>query len=127
MRPYYFFITGRIKISDSLEKILFELTLRLKLIFDPFLTSKILRKSLTPKQFYFEDQRKKIGFQFAQFISVKVLKSALARSRPNVILLICDDFGIGDFQVYNKNSKVPTPNIDRLGNEGESFFLKIRE
>ena len=59
MRPYYFFITGRIKISDSLEKILFDLTLRLKLIFDPFLTSKILRKSLTPKQFYFEDQRKK--------------------------------------------------------------------
>ena len=53
---------------------------------------------------------------------VKVLKSALARSRPNVILLICDDFGIGDFQVYNKNSKVPTPNIDRLGNEGESFW-----
>jgi len=55
------------------------------------------------------------------YFFITVLKSALARSRPNVILLICDDFGIGDFQVYNKNSKVPTPNIDRLGNEGVKF------
>ena len=37
--------------------------------------------------------------------------------RPNVILLNTDDFGIGDFQIYNREAKVPTPNIDRLGHE----------
>ena len=42
--------------------------------------------------------------------------------RPNVILLNTDDFGIGDFQIYNREAKVPTPNIDRLGNEGVKFM-----
>ena len=42
--------------------------------------------------------------------------------RPNVILINCDDFGIGDFQIYNKAAKVPTPNIDRLGKEGIKFL-----
>lgn len=39
-----------------------------------------------------------------------------------MIVLITDDFGIGDFSIYNKNSKVPTPNIDRLGHEGVKFL-----
>jgi arylsulfatase A len=42
--------------------------------------------------------------------------------RPNVIILNCDDFGLGDFQIYNREAKVPTPNIDRLGNEGVKFL-----
>ncbi|CAG5107958.1 Oidioi.mRNA.OKI2018_I69.chr1.g3571.t1.cds [Oikopleura dioica] len=42
--------------------------------------------------------------------------------RPNVIILNCDDFGIGDFQIYNREAKVPTPNIDRLGKEGVKFL-----
>jgi arylsulfatase A len=42
--------------------------------------------------------------------------------RPNVILLNTDDFGIGDFQIYNREAKVPTPNIDRLGHEGVKFL-----
>ena len=96
---------------------LVNLTLKPKLIFDPFL--EISEKILDARTILFP-LKEKSRISIAQFLSVKVLKSALARSRPNVILLICDDFGIGDFQVYNKNSKVPTPNIDRLGNEGES-------
>ena len=42
--------------------------------------------------------------------------------QPNVIVLLTDDFGIGDFRIYNKHSKVPTPNIDRLGHEGVKFL-----
>ena len=59
---------------------------------------------------------------------MKLLTSFLAFSkitesrRPNVILLNCDDFGIGDFTIYNKEAKVPTPNIDRLGHEGVKFL-----
>ena len=48
-----------------------------------------------------------------------------ADQRPNVILLLTDDFGVGDFQVNQANAPVPTPNIDRLGNEGINF--KVRE
>ena len=42
--------------------------------------------------------------------------------RTNVILLNSDDFGVGDFQIYNRDAKVATPNIDRLGNEGVKFL-----
>ena len=56
--------------------------------------------------------------------------------KPNVIVLLADDFGIGDFQVFKKfpifwkifefkvnsaEAKVPTPNIDRLAKEGINF------
>jgi len=44
-----------------------------------------------------------------------------ADERPNVILLLADDFGVGDFQVNQASAPVPTPNIDRLGNEGINF------
>ena len=33
-----------------------------------------------------------------------------------------DDFGMGDFQINNKASPVPTPNIDRIGREGVNFL-----
>ena len=42
--------------------------------------------------------------------------------KPNVIVLITDDFGIGDFTIYNREAKVPTPNIDRIGHEGVNFL-----
>ena len=50
-----------------------------------------------------------------------------ADQRPNVILLLTDDFGVGDFQVNQANAPVPTPNIDRLGNEGINFNVRERE
>jgi len=42
--------------------------------------------------------------------------------KPNVILLLTDDLGIGDVSVFNKNGKIKTPNIDRLANEGVNFL-----
>ena len=54
--------------------------------------------------------------------SVLAFSSFTESRRPNVILLNTDDFGIGDFQIYNKEAKVPTPNIDRLGKEGVKFM-----
>ena len=47
--------------------------------------------------------------------------------RPNVIILIADDFGVGDFRVNQAKGKVPTPNIDRLGSEGVNFKVKFDE
>ncbi|XP_025790439.1 arylsulfatase H [Herpailurus yagouaroundi] len=47
------------------------------------------------------------------------LSSALMtrNSRPNIVLLMADDLGVGDVCCYGNNT-VSTPNIDRLASEG---------
>jgi len=40
---------------------------------------------------------------------------------PNIILILADDLGYGDVACYNPESKVPTPNRDRLSREGLTF------
>jgi arylsulfatase A len=47
--------------------------------------------------------------------------SCLADSKPNVILILADDMGIGDPHCYNVHSRIETPNIDRLANQGVMF------
>ncbi|MFK7789243.1 MAG: arylsulfatase [Phycisphaeraceae bacterium] len=42
-------------------------------------------------------------------------------TRPNVIVILCDDLGQGDPQSYNPDSKIPTPSMDRLAEEGMRF------
>lgn len=43
------------------------------------------------------------------------------RSKPNVVVIYADDLGYGDVSCYNKDSKVKTPNIDRLAEMGVRF------
>ncbi|MFT5128798.1 MAG: arylsulfatase A [Rhodothermales bacterium] len=40
---------------------------------------------------------------------------------PNVLIILLDDMGYGDPGCYNSQSKIPTPNIDRLASEGMRF------
>lgn len=44
--------------------------------------------------------------------------------KPNIILLVSDDTGLGDLGPYGGGigRGMPTPNIDRLSNEGMTFF-----
>jgi arylsulfatase A-like enzyme len=42
-------------------------------------------------------------------------------SRPNLVIILADDMGWGDPQCYQANSKITTPNIDRLAAEGIRF------
>jgi arylsulfatase A len=42
-------------------------------------------------------------------------------SNPNILVILADDLGYGDVGCYNSDSKVPTPNIDRLAVEGMRF------
>lgn len=40
---------------------------------------------------------------------------------PNVVFIFTDDLGYGDLSSYNPDSKIITPNIDRLVSEGMKF------
>jgi len=55
------------------------------------------------------------------------LQSAQAQAqnqKPNIILILSDDFGYGDAGVYGggENRGMPTPNLDRLAAEGMQFM-----
>ena len=45
----------------------------------------------------------------------------LAESRPSVILILADDLGYGDVSCNNRDSKIQTPNIDKLAAQGLRF------
>jgi arylsulfatase A len=47
--------------------------------------------------------------------------AAVPARLPNVVVLLADDMGYGDPGCYNPQSKIPTPNIDRLAREGLRF------
>ncbi len=41
--------------------------------------------------------------------------------KPNIIYILADDLGYGDVSTYNPDSKISTPNFDRLAMEGICF------
>ncbi len=47
--------------------------------------------------------------------------AAGSRRKPNIVIILADDLGYGDVGVYNPESKIPTPNLDRLAREGSRF------
>ena len=70
----------------------------------------------------------RIALYVAAFVMVLGLTfSPLAQAqvkRPNIVLILSDDFGYGDAGVYGggPNRGMPTPNLDRMANEGMTFF-----
>jgi len=40
---------------------------------------------------------------------------------PNILVILADDLGYGDVACYNPDSKIPTPNLNRLASEGMRF------
>jgi len=46
---------------------------------------------------------------------------ALKAKSPNILILYADDLGFGDLQCYHSESKIPTPNLNRLASEGMRF------
>ena len=45
----------------------------------------------------------------------------LSAAPPNIVILYADDMGYGDLGANNPDSKIPTPNLDRLSAEGMRF------
>lgn len=46
---------------------------------------------------------------------------AACAEKPNILVILADDMGYGDCSAYNPESKIVTPNIDRLAREGMLF------
>ena len=40
---------------------------------------------------------------------------------PNIVIILADDMGYGDVQTLNPESRIPTPNLNRIAKEGISF------
>src|SRR5574340_1210839 len=58
------------------------------------------------------------------FLSAALLEDASAADTPeppNIVLILADDLGYGDLSCLNPDSKIPTPNMDRLAREGMTF------
>ena len=41
--------------------------------------------------------------------------------RPNIVVILADDFGVGDIQAHYPNNKIATPCLDQLVRQGMSF------
>jgi arylsulfatase A-like enzyme len=48
-------------------------------------------------------------------------QAGVPASRPNVLIILVDDMGWGDPQCFNPQSKIATPNIDKLAAAGMKF------
>ena len=55
------------------------------------------------------------------FAAVLSSVAAVADDRPNIVFILADDMGYGDVQALNPDSKIPTPNLNRLAGEGMTF------
>ena len=49
------------------------------------------------------------------------LSAAGSKNRPNIVIILADDLGYGDVGCNNPESKILTPNIDRIAKEGLRF------
>ena len=58
--------------------------------------------------------------RFSAILSSILVCAAWAK-QPNVLILYADDLGFGDLGCYNKESRIPTPNLDRLASESVRF------
>src|SRR4030043_1521892 len=64
---------------------------------------------------------KRIGNLFCIIIVLLCTHCAKSPELPNIIYILADDLGYGDIGALNPDSKIPTPNMDRIAAEGMYF------
>jgi len=64
------------------------------------------------------------GFAIALVAILLMQGSAFAADKPNILFIVSDDTGYGDLGPYGggEGRGMPTPNIDKLADEGMTFF-----
>ena len=55
------------------------------------------------------------------FLLAVVFAGEPVAARPNMIVILADDMGYGDVAALNPDSKIPTPNLDRLASQGVRY------
>lgn len=58
-----------------------------------------------------------VGICCVMMMTLKIV----GQNKPNIIYILADDLGYGDVSAYNPESKIKTPNIDALANNGIKF------
>lgn len=53
--------------------------------------------------------------------ALSILSAETLLQHPSVLLVLADDLGYGDVACYNPESRIPTPNLNRLAAEGMRF------
>lgn len=85
-----------------------------------------MRDSTQPPQsiriYKFLVSRSVLAFAFSCALGIQGFTAcSAAESLPNIVLILVDDMGYGDPQCFNSESKIRTPNIDRIAKEGMKF------
>ena len=44
-----------------------------------------------------------------------------AEDRPNIVIILADDFGVGDIQAHYPDNRIATPYLDRFVRQGMSI------
>src|SRR5689334_18843442 len=55
------------------------------------------------------------------FLFIAAIISAAEPTKPNIVVILADDFGWGSLGCYGAAPGVKTPNLDRLAREGRRF------
>lgn len=59
---------------------------------------------------------------FRLLLCLSLISGAVAAQKPNVILVMADDLGIGDITPTNPECKIKTPQLQKMADEGITFF-----
>ena len=54
-------------------------------------------------------------------VQIKILNKEADTRHPNIIYILADDLGYGDLSCLNDSSKIHTPNLDKLAEQGITF------
>ncbi len=60
-------------------------------------------------------------FSFTLLAACLLALPATGAAKPNIVFILADDLGYGDVGAYNPDSKIPTPHLDGLAEEGRRF------
>ena len=63
----------------------------------------------------------KMGWYCCGFLALVAGRVEANATRPNVILVMADDLGIGDISPTNSECAIPTPHLQRMAEEGVTF------
>lgn len=64
---------------------------------------------------------KLVGTVVLLLVAASIRAAEPVRRSPNIVVLLADDLGYGDLTCYNKEAKIPTPNLDRLAARSMRF------